>query len=338
MWSVKLPMIPQMQIDYKYVRMSECSGNRYVRWEVGCNRRFAMKNFHVVNEVVDEIERGFMMDLCRMPSMKPMEQATELMTKLTEQMECLAVKMSMIQDAVDKRQLSDLNNLHSQIASGVSSNPCNVKDLEPGRCPPGLTKLVALKTKAEDGQEQCTQTFVAARKNLAALTTEADQIDIADLSSSLSGRFSKELARLEKEKVLCQQVAGTPDDIKGTDEILKDEKVSLALPEAAKAEKYEEVKWQRIQKFCSLGPEVANALISRGKLPMKLDEIFGVLEDCQSVRQIGEEASQNKKEGEEILKKLKTYSDAELILKIDLFLTFLLLFLYFLSEFWLVLA
>ena len=75
---------------------------------------------------------------------------------------------------------------------------------------------------------------------------------------------------------------------KASDEILKDEKVPLTLPGAAKAEKYEEVKWKRIQKFCSLGPEVANALISIGKLPMNLDEIFGVSKQCQSVHQIGE--------------------------------------------------
>lgn len=257
-----------------------------------------------------------------MPSMKPMEQATELVTKLTEQQKCLADKMSMIQVAVEKHQLSDLNNLHSQVASGVSSNPCNVKDLEPRPCPPGLTKLVALKKKAEDGQAQCIKTFEAATKNLAALKTEADHIDVDVLRSILCGHRREGLARLQKEKGLCQQVAGTPDDIKGTDEILKDEKVPLALPEAAKAEKYEKVKWQRIQKFCSLGPEVANALISRGKLPMNLDEIFGVLTQCQSVRQIGEQASQSKKEGEDILRKLKTHSDADLIFKIDLFLYF----------------
>ena len=239
-----------------------------------------------------------------------MEQATELMTKLTDKHKCLADKMSAIQEAVDTRQLSNLNNLHN-------SDPCNVKDLEPGPCPPGLTKLVALKTKAEDGRAQCMQTSVVARKRLTALKTEAHQVNVARLTTSLCQYRRGELARLEREKVLCQQVAGTPDDIKGTDEILKDEEVSLALPEAAKAEKYEEVKWQRIQKFCSLGPEVANALISRGKLPMNLDEIFGVLKQCQAVHQIGEEASESKKEGEEILKKLKTHSDAELIFKID---------------------
>ncbi len=263
-----------------------------------------------------------------MPSMKPMEQAMQLVTKLTEEHKRIDDKMSLIQVAVEKRQLSDLNNLHShnnlhsQVASGVSSNPCHVKDLEPRPCPPGLTKLVALKKKAEDGRVQCMQTCEAATKNLAALKTEAHKVSVADLSVSLCGHRSKELARLEKEKVLCQQVAGTPDDIKGTDEILKDEEVSLALPEAAKAEKYEEVKWQRIQRFCSLGPEVANALISIGKLPMNLDEIFGVSKQCQSVRQIGKEASESKKEGEEILKKLKTHSDADLIFKMDLFLYF----------------
>ena len=116
-----------------------------------------------------------------MPSMKPMEQATELMTKLTDKHKCLADKMSMIQVAVDKRQLSDLNNLHSQVASG-SSNPCNVKDLEPGPCPPGLTKLVALKTQAEDGRAQCVQTSQAARNRLAALKTEAHKANVARLS------------------------------------------------------------------------------------------------------------------------------------------------------------
>ena len=240
-----------------------------------------------------------------------MEQATELMTKLTDKHKCLADKMSVIQEAVDTRQLSDLNNL-------CLLRPCNVKDLEPGPCPPGLTKLVALKTQAEDGRAQCVQTSRAAGNRLAALKTEAHKANVARLSSSLCQHRRKELARLEKDKVLCQQVAGTPDDIKGIDEILKDEEISLASPEAAKAEKYEEVKWQRIQKFCSLGPEVANALISWGKLPMNLDEIFCVSKQCQSLHQIGKQASESKKEGEEILKKLKTHSDADLIFKIDL--------------------
>ena len=245
-----------------------------------------------------------------------MEQATELMTKLTDKHKCLADKMSAIQEAVDTRQLSNLNNLNL-LRPANNSDPCNVKDLEPGPCPPGLTKLVALKTKAEDGRAQCIQTSVAARNRLTALKTEAHKVGVARANTSLCQHRRKELARLEWERILCEQVAGTPDDIKSTDEILEDEKVSLALPEAAKAEKYEEVKWQRIQKFCSLGPEAANALISMGKLPMNLDDIFGVLKQCQGVHQIGEEASQSKKEGEEILKKLKTHSDAELIFKID---------------------
>ena len=325
-WSVTLQSKSQIQIEYKYVRMSECSGKRYTRWEPDENRRFHMKHSCVVNEA----ERSFG-GLCRMASMKPMEQATELMTKLTELHQRIDDKMSMIQVAVDKRQLSDLNNLHSLVASGVSSNPCNVNDLQPGSCPPGLPKLVALKKKAEDGRAQCIQTFEDAKDRLTELKTEAEEIDVARLNTSLGQHRSKELACLEKEKVLCQQVAGTPDDIKGIDEILKDEKVSLASPEAAKAEKYEEVKWQRIQKFCSLGPEVANALISQGKLPMNLDEIFGVSKQCQSVHQIGKQASESKKEGEEILKKLKTHSDAEFIFKIDLFL-------YLFSKFWPVLA
>ena len=325
-WSVTLQSKSQIQIEYKYVRMSECSGKRYTRWEHDENRRFHMKHSCVVNEA----ERSFG-GLCRMSSMKPMEKATQLMTKLTEEHKGLADKMSMIQVAVKERQLSDLNNLHSQVASGVSSNPCNVNDLQPGSCPPGLTTLVALKKKAENGRAQCMQTFEGARDRLTELKTEAEEIDVARLNTSLGQHRSKELARLEKEKVLCQQVAGTPDDIKGTDEILKDEKVSLPLPEAAKADKYEEVKWQRIQKFCSLGPEVANALISIGKLPMNLDEIFGVSKQCQSVHQIGKQASESKNEGEEILKKLNIHSDAELIFKIDLFL-------YLFSKFWPVLA
>jgi len=246
------------------------------------------------------------------------------MTKLTEEHQRIADKMSMIQVAVNERQLSNLNNLHSQVASGGYSNPCHVNDLEPGSCPPGVLKLVALKKTAEDGRAQCIQTAMAARDRLTQLKMEADQIDVDVLRSSLCQHGRQELDRLEKEKVLCAQVAGTPHDIKGIDEILKDEEISLALPEAAKAEKYEEVKWQRIQRFCSLGPEVANALISQGKLRMNLDEIFGVLKQCQGVHQIGEQASQSKKEGEEILKKLKTHSDAELIFKIDF-----LLYLYF---------
>ena len=324
-WSVTLQSKSQIQIEYKYVRISECSGKRYVRWELGENNHkfdsFDMKYSVVLNEA----ERSFG-GLCRMASMKPMEQATELMTKLTELHQRIDDKMSMIQVAVDKRQLSDLNNLHSLVASGVSSNPCNVNDLQPGSCPPGLPKLVALKKKAEDGRAQCIQTFEDAKDRLTELKTEAEEIDVARLNTSLGQHRSKELARLEKDKVLCQQVAGTPDDIKGIDEILKDEEISLAFPEAAKADKYEEVKWQRIQKFCSLGPEVANALVSQGRLPMNLDEIFGVPEKCQSLHQIGKQASQSKKEGEEILKKLKTHSDADLIFKIDLFLYF--------SKFW----
>ena len=271
-WSVTLQSKSQIQIEYKYVRMSECSGKRYTRWEHDENRRFHMKHSCVVNEA----ERSFG-GLCRMSSMKPMEKATQLMTKLTEEHKGLADKMSMIQVAVKERQLSDLNNLHSQVASGVSSNPCNVNDLQPGSCPPGLTTLVALKKKAENGRAQCMQTFEGARDRLTELKTEADEIaddddqeqeeeewneeesneeeewneedgseeewneedgseeeeegnegdgdsvvsksprreSVADLARSLRHDRIKELARLKKQKVLCQQVAGTPDDIKG---------------------------------------------------------------------------------------------------------------------------
>ena len=44
-----------IQIQYKYVRISEFSGKRYVRWELGENRRFDMKYSVVLNED----ERGF---------------------------------------------------------------------------------------------------------------------------------------------------------------------------------------------------------------------------------------------------------------------------------------
>lgn len=55
-WSISLPSKSQTQIEYKYVRISELSGNYYVRWELGeNNRRYDMKHSRVVNEV----ERGF---------------------------------------------------------------------------------------------------------------------------------------------------------------------------------------------------------------------------------------------------------------------------------------
>ena len=246
--------------------------------------------------------------------MKPMEQATQLVTKFTEEHKQIAEKISVIKNAVKEGQLADLHTLHS--------HPSDVKDLEPSPCPAGSATLVALRKKNEDGRAQCIAKLAATRDTLTGWTMEADKINVADLDSSLRDHRRKELARLEKEKVLCEEVAGAPHDLKGTDDILKDEKVSLDLSEAAKAEKFKEVQWQRIQKFCSLGPEVANALISRNKLPLYLDEILGLSKQCQSVHQIGEEASQSKKEGEEILKKLKTYQDADLIFKIDLYLYF----------------
>ena len=54
-WSVALQSNSQIQIQYKYVRISELSGNCYVRWEDGENRRYDMKHSGTVNEV----ERGF---------------------------------------------------------------------------------------------------------------------------------------------------------------------------------------------------------------------------------------------------------------------------------------
>ena len=55
-WSVTLQSKSQIQIEYKYVRISECSGKRYVRWELGeNNRRFDMK----YSDVLNEDERGF---------------------------------------------------------------------------------------------------------------------------------------------------------------------------------------------------------------------------------------------------------------------------------------
>ncbi len=53
-----------MQIQYKYVRISEYSGGELcARWEVGDNRRYDMKYSCVVNEA----ERGFG-DLQLLPS------------------------------------------------------------------------------------------------------------------------------------------------------------------------------------------------------------------------------------------------------------------------------
>jgi len=59
MWSVELPMQPQMQFEYKYVRISKCSGGElWARWECGANRIFVgvlYSNSYVINDV----ERGF---------------------------------------------------------------------------------------------------------------------------------------------------------------------------------------------------------------------------------------------------------------------------------------
>ena len=194
-----------------------------------------------------------------------------------------------------------------------------MKDLELDSCPPGSQCLRALKTKAKEGQEQCIQTMKDVTDKLGELTMEAGKIDVAQYVSNLQSHRETELARLEKEKILCAQVAGPGADIKGRDEILQDEHISLDLSEAAKAEKHEELKWQRIQRFCGLGPEVANALISKGIIPMNLDAILALLEQSGSVDKIGQQASEIKKEGEAVLKKLTTHSDADLIFKIDLY-------------------
>ena len=252
-----------------------------------------------------------------MPDMRPMEKAPELVKDFTEEGQRFANKMSRIQAAYKARKPSDLSSLHSQVVSGVSSDPCHIKDLELDPCPPGSQHLGALKTKAKEGQEQCIQTMKAADDKLGELMMEAGQIDVAQYVSSLQSHREAELARLEKEKILCAQVAGPGEDIKGRDEILQDEGVSLDLSEAAKTEKHEALKWQRIQRFCGLGPEVANALISRGKLPANLDAILAVSEQCGSVDEIGQQASQIKKEGENVLKKLTAHSDADLIFKIE---------------------
>ena len=166
--------------------------------------------------------------------------------------------------------------------------------------------------EAESGQEQCEQKAAAAKETLKILDTKAKKLDAAGLASTKENHLSSKLEDLKKVTEKTAEVRGHAHQIKGMDEVLEAAGVSSSLSIASKKEEYQNETELRIKKYFEALNEVSLELILQNGLPMELDEIVAILDECGAVQQIGEAAGQGRKEVQRVNDHLKKHLDARL--------------------------
>ena len=238
-----------------------------------------------------------------------LKKAQLVLEKVTAVQEGLVNTLDQISTAVDQNKLVDLASLHSQAPSG---DACQIQDLEPAACPPGSDRLEELKLEAESGQEQCEQKAAAAKVTLKILDTKAKKLDAAGLASTKENHLSSKLEELKKVTEKTAEVRGHAHQIKGMDEVLEAAGVSSSLSIASKKEEYQNETELRIKKYFEALNEVSLELILQNGLPMELDKIVAILDECGAVQQIGEAAGQGRKEVQRVNDHLKKHLDARL--------------------------
>ena len=214
-----------------------------------------------------------------------------------------------ISTAVDQNKLVDLASLHSQAPPG---DACQIQDLEPATCPTGSDRLEDLKLQAKSGQEQCEQKAAAAKVTLKILDTNAKKDDAAALASAKENHLSSQLDELKEVTKRTAAVFGDADQVKAMDEVLEAAGVSGPLSKASKEEEYEKLSKLLAKEYFQKLNEVSLELILRNGLPMELDKIVAIRDECDAVRKIGEAAGQGRKEVQEINDGLKKHLDARL--------------------------
>ena len=210
-------------------------------------------------------------------------------------------------------KLAVLAKLHSRASSG---DVCKIEDLKPAGCPPGATRLTQLKKQGESGQEECEQKVAAAKETLLKLVGDALQIEEKALTKRMEDHLVAQMKKMEEAKDKCFEVCSGVDDLKPMDEVLLAEPGMVPffaeMSQVAKEEKYGQVSDNRIRNYFRALDEVSAALLSESGLPMKLQNIFAVLDGCQALCDLSEEAEQGRDEGQLVLQKLNKYLAAQL--------------------------
>ena len=237
------------------------------------------------------------------------KKAEGVLEKVTAVQKDLVNTLHQISTAVDQNKIVDLASMHSQAPSG---DACQIQDLEPAMCPPGSDRLEDLKSEAESGQEQCAQKATAAKETLKILDTKAKKINAAGLALRKEKRLSSQLDELKEVTKRTAEVFGDADQVKGMDEVLEAAGVSGPLSKASKEEEYEKLSKLLAKEYFQKLNEVSLELILRNGLPMELDKIVAILDECDAVHKIGEAAGQGRKEVQEINDGLKKHLDARL--------------------------
>ena len=238
------------------------------------------------------------------------KKAEGVLEKVSAVQNNLVITLHQISTAVEQNKLVDLASLHSQAPSG---DACQIQDLEPAMCPPGSDRLEDLKSEAESGQEQCAQKATAAKVTLKILDTKAKkEVDAAALASKKENHLSSQLDELKEVTKRTAAVFGDADQVKAMDEVLEAAGVSGPLSKASKEEEYEKLSKLLAKEYFQKLNEVSLELILENGLPMELDKIVAIRDECDAVHKIGEAAGQGRKEVQEINDGLKKHLDARL--------------------------
>ena len=229
--------------------------------------------------------------------------------EVTAVQEGFANTLSQITTAVDQNKLVDLASLHSQAASG---DACQIEDLEPATCPTGSDHIEDWERKGKSGEEECEQKATAAKVVLADLDRKARKIDATGLALKMENRLSSLLEELKKVTEKTAAVFGDARQVKGMDEVLEAAGVSSSLSKASKEEEYEKLSKLLGKEYFEALNEVSHELILQNGLPMELDKIVAILDECDAVHQIGEAAGHWRKEVQKVNGDLKKHLDSQL--------------------------
>ena len=241
-----------------------------------------------------------------------LDQATEIVKKLTSPEEDtvkFVENIEKVKNAIHADSIEDLIKVRSEAAA---VHACQIGDLKPAACPSGSQHLEAVKRKVAAAGEEGEKIFRGARDTLTKEETAANKIDADEVASTDKNHLSSQLDKLDKARKLCAAVAGSVDEVQPQDDVLESEQVSLhQLSQAARDEKYQEVTAQRIKKYFDVMSEVAKALTGSG-LPMKLNEILDVPNQCDGLSRIGAQLDPWMKEINEIIDKQEKHLDTGL--------------------------
>jgi len=232
-----------------------------------------------------------------------LDQATEIVKKLTSPEEDIVKfveNIEKVKNAMIAESIEDLIKVRSEAAP---VHACQIGDLKPAACPSGSQHLEAFKRKVAAAGEEREKIFRGARDTLTNQENAANMIDADEVASTDKNHLSSQLDKLDKARKLCAAVAGSVDEVQPQDDVLESEQVSVQqLSQAARDEKYQEVTAQRIKSYFDVMSEVAKALTGSG-LPMKLNEILDVPNQCDGLSRIGAQLDTWMKEIKEIIDK-----------------------------------